>query len=243
MERFFILLCAPLFFVNAATTIVDSTMEIVVPLPPSWQLAPLSDSECIIVSDSSLYKSNIFISRTRIADPTITDPRQWTEAHFIAYKYFVETSSQPLGSLLWFDTTTAAATQPVQSATAAWAPWALASFISVDTSGIIAWSEYQRYTAARNNGYDMFVLGDTADMRANYTVYAAILRSIQLLHIENPGSIRASAGKVAGHLSTRAMSTALFDVRGRRLGTAQRLSGLGANIVFLPMRGSTVFVR
>lgn len=202
----------------ADTTSVDSNLLFKANLPQSWILFDISDSSAMIVSLDTKYKANLYITRYKLNDTLAQNPRDWTENYFIAYKLFVENSSEPYGDLLWYDSTTSAAVQSVDPSDSEWAPWLFAQFESIDTSGIVVWGEYERFTAHGKFGYEMYAMSDTADMKTNYSQYASILQSIKLLN--SGSSVRYKPSKHL--LSTAAVRTNTnsqywYTISGRRI--------------------------
>jgi hypothetical protein len=202
----------------ADTTFIDMNLRISATLSPTWEKIDLSDSSCMFVSLDPTYTSNIFIVKEKIAD-TVT-AQEWTQAHFIAYKLVVEGSSEPLGKLLWFDSSTTAARQGILPSGYVWAPWLYSSFKSIDTSRIFIWAEYERYCAMGANGYEMYAIGDTADMNRHYAFYAKLMQSVKLLDTANI-SVKphrhqgVDAQRIAG---LTAQKIQWYNVRGQSIG-------------------------
>lgn len=181
MKKAIIIILTGVFVSFAAdTTSVDSSLFIKIILPQSWVYFNTSDSSAMITSLDTNYKGNLFITRYKTAG--YQNAREWTQSYFTAYSEYVKNSSEPYGQLLWLDSTTSAALQPIESGGFSWAPWITAKFKTLDSAGtMVTWDEYERFTAHQNFGYEMYAISDTVDMNANYKVYASILQKIVLL--------------------------------------------------------------
>jgi hypothetical protein len=222
--RFLAILPVLVLTVYADTTFVDMKIGISVTLSPAWEKVDLSDSSCMLVSLDKSFTSNIFIVKQTIPD-TVT-AREWTQAHFVAYKLFVEGSSEPLGNLLWFDSTTTAAQQGIFPSGNAWAPWLYSSFKSIDTAGIFVWAEYERYSACKTNGYEMYAIGDTTDMNRNFTTYAKLVQSVKII---DPANISVKPYHNQGVGARRIAGTPTQDIRWYNL-RGQSI-GVGASFI------------
>ena len=133
---------------------------------------------------------------------------EWTEAHFTAYRLFVQYSVDPAGVVLYYNADSTVRQGSVQAAEI------YAVFFSSDTS-VGAWSEYVRYSAYANFGYEMYAIGDTNDMAANIGYYAAILQTIRFFpsaHVLNPKSFLKIAARTKAVLSPY-----LVDPLGRKI--------------------------
>jgi hypothetical protein len=217
-----IVLCVALAFfgpVAADTLIVHTGLEYRVYLPDDWVLEEASDSQHYFFDTTGAFASWLSIVRYDRSAADFPAPEDWTRAYFIAYKLVAQYSVDPWGAVLYYDSS-ATSTQG-----ALWAPEAYAMFFALDTA-VGGWSEYTRFTASGAYGYELYALGDTADMLTNLATYAAILQGIDL-----PGSDVAVEYRqrpvvpVARH-GVPGTSGHVFDARGRRVGHVT--SALGA---------------
>jgi hypothetical protein len=208
--------------VYADSTFIDYNLKISATLTSAWEKVDVTDSSCMFISFDPNYTSNIFILKKRIPD-TMT-AREWTEAHFIAYKLFVESSSEPFGTLLWYDSTTAAALQGVIPEGTAWAPWLYSTFKSIDMTDIFVWAEYERYCAWNECGYEMYVMGDTSDMTRNFSVYAGFLQGIKLLDSPNISVLPDRDHGVSAHrtIGPTTRKNQWYNLRGQSIGGVSR---------------------
>jgi hypothetical protein len=221
----FTILFLALVSFGADTTYVDSSLYIKVTLPQSWVAFGISDSSLMIASLDSNYKANLFVTRYKTAE--FQSAREWTQSYFVAYSEFVKSSHEPYAKLLWFDSTTSAALQPTSPSGSAWAPWLYAEFQTVDTTGIIAWGEYERFTANKNFGYEMYAISDTLDMKANYTQYAAILKKIELLDNSSGIIIRPVRYHYLSALKSFENDPGWYTVTGRRIRAGKSIMSSG----------------
>lgn len=104
---------------------------------------------------------------------------------------------------------------------------------SMTVPDTFAFAFQDRYTATDRIGYQLYAWGDTADFYENYSVYTALLDSVQL-----DGSL---AGLGIG--AARAKSAAAFALRSRAGGLVEFSSHLltGAEFVVTDLRGRQVW--
>jgi hypothetical protein len=157
---------------HADTLLEHSALEYSIYLPDNWIMVEHSDSQHYFYDTTLTFGAQLSIVRhTRVAAdfPTAED---WIRAHFIAYKIVTENSADPWGAVLYYDSAQTSTQDGL------WAPEIYTTFFSLDTIPG-AWSEYSRFCAFDNYGFDLYALGDTADMLANLGTYAAILQGIE----------------------------------------------------------------
>ena len=210
------LLCAGALTADQSYT--DNSLEYTIFLPDNWEKNAVSnDTNHVFWDSSGNYPGTIGIVRhTRTTDyPTADD---WTRAHFIAYKIFVDNSFDtteqiwydPMGVVFYWDSSQASTQDGL------WAPELYSQFYSTDTA-LSAWSEYIRFTAFGPFGYELYALSDTADMSANIGYYAALIHSIQLpLDTESHHIVRPAGAALPGiHEMIDPRQHVVYDIRGQ----------------------------
>jgi hypothetical protein len=167
----FSLLTMPL---NADKIISDPTLGYSVYLPTDTWVRAIKSATHHQFYDSALnYTSQISIVRHSYTSTDYPTTESWTRANFIAYKLCVEYSFDPWGAMLYYDTVSTVR-QGIS-----WATESYTTFVTLDTA-LGAWSEYTRFTARSGYGWELYAIGDTADMMNNIGVYAAIIKLITL---------------------------------------------------------------
>ena len=201
-------------FLHADTIITDATLGYSIYLPSDSWVKKVKDPTHHQFYDSSfVLKSIISIKRYTYDHAVYPTPESWTLANFIAYKFCVENSFSPFGAMVYYDTSSS-----VRQGTL-WATESYATFFTADTA-YDSWSEFTRLTANKSYGYELYVLGDTADMMQNIGVYAALLKMVQVPQDTNvtvlyrPAS-PATPGRIAW--SGQSFPRFLYDPLGRRL--------------------------
>jgi len=195
----------------ADTLIVHTGLEYSVYLPDNWVMEAASDSQHNYFDTTGAFASQLSLIRHRRNPADFPTPEDWTRAHFIAYKLVVEHGVDPWGAVLFYDSS-ATSTQGNL-----WAPEIYTTLFGVNPQD--SWSEYSRFTASGDYGYELYALGDTTDMLTHLATYAAVLRGIDL-----PGSGGVAVGnrlrpvRVSVQQARGEMLRYLFDARGRRLG-------------------------
>ena len=159
---------------HADKTIIDSTLGYSIYLPTdSWVRVIKSPTHHQFYDTAFAYNSQISIVRHEYAPTDFPTPESWTRANFIAYKLCIDYSFDPFGAILYYDTA-ATVRQGIS-----WATESYSTFLTIDTS-LGAWSEYTRFTARNGYGWELYAIGDTADMMKNIGSYAGIIRLITL---------------------------------------------------------------
>jgi hypothetical protein len=230
-------ICTGIAVVHADKIITDSALGYSIYLPQDSWVRHVADSTHHQFYDSTgVYRSQISIIR-HPRDPAVYPaPQDWTRANFIAYKLVVEYSVDPFGAMLYYDTASTVRQDSL------WATESYATFFILDTT-IGAWSEYTRFTANDRFGYELYAIGDTADMRKNIGIYAGL---IQLIKLKKDASVRilrhpgaASDFRAPLHTAPSGYSR-LFDPLGRRLRMAPAGSASFSAGVYLRNDGRTI---
>lgn len=158
---------------RADTLIVDTDLGYTVYLPARWTVEAVSDSQHRFYETGVPRKSFLSIVRYTRNSSVYPSPDDWSRAHFIAYKVTVEYMADPWGAVLYHDSSDGSRQGN------AWAPELYAMFFSRDAA-LGSWSEYIRYTSVGGYGYELYAIGDTADMALKLPIYGAILQGIEL---------------------------------------------------------------
>ena len=195
---------------SADTTIVNASLQYTIYLPDNWVLEEISDSQHIFYDTTFAFESRVSLVRYHRNATDYPMPDDWTRTHFIAYKLVVETTADPWGVVLYYDSSSASKQGSL------WAPEMYSRFFSLDTT-IGAWAEFTRFTASENYGYELYALGDTADMMTNLPAYGAIIYGIEL-----PGSDVAVRyipcySRTLNVLTAYAKKPGIYDARGREM--------------------------
>jgi hypothetical protein len=178
-----------------------------------------------------VYKSQISIVRHAYSPTDFPTPESWTRANFIAYKLCVEYSFDPFGAILYYDTASTVR-QGIS-----WATESYATFLTIDTT-LGAWSEYTRYTARGAYGWEIYAIGDTADMMENIGVYAAILKIVTLPGDTNAKVVSRDASPASMSYttsSTPGRQIVVFDPLGRRRSFISGRDGVPSGVLIQPL--------
>ncbi|MBN1306317.1 MAG: hypothetical protein JXA18_00265 [Chitinispirillaceae bacterium] len=206
---------------TADTTITSTALGISAYLPDNWIAVPAGDT-CVTFSDTTFtYCSQITCKKHTINTDDYPSATSWTRAHFIAYLLVVQYSYDPFGAVLYFDSS-AACTQD-----SLWAPEAFTEFYTIDTA-LGAWNEYMRYTESGACGYEIYAIGDTADMKQNIGMYMAIIRMIR---INDKAALLINAGldfpRNSFFIEKATAPSGIFDLLGKkRRVTSNLLNGI-----------------
>ena len=195
----------------ADTTIVNSTMGFSAYLPDNWVATQVSDSHVTFNDTKFTYNSQIVIKKHNINVVDFPLATNWTRAHFIAYLMVVNYSYDPFGTILYFDSTSNSQQDSL------WAPEAFSEFYTIDTS-LGSWNEYMRFTESGTSGYELYAIGDTADMKQNIGMYMAIIRLIQIENKSSPVTIanKPSLRKTIIPKSSIISSPVTYNLLGKR---------------------------
>jgi hypothetical protein len=154
-----------------AGIVSDSNLGYAITLPASWVQLKTKPNQHYFRDGSKLYGSQISILKYEIDKATYPTPENWSQAQFIAYKLSVETSAFPFGAVEFYDTSSTA------KLGAYWSPEAFSILYPAD--GDPTYCEFIRYCAVGNVGYEIYAIGDSADMMKNVDIYAGIIATLQ----------------------------------------------------------------
>jgi hypothetical protein len=197
---------------NADKVVSDSTLGYSIYLPTdSWVRVIKNQTHHQFYDTAYIYESQISIVRHSYTSTDFPTPESWTRANFIAYKLCADYSFDPWGAILYYDTASTVR-QGIS-----WAIESYTTFFTLDTS-LGAWAEYTRYTARNGYGWELYAIGDTADMMNNIGTYAGMIRLITLPGDTNAKVIHRSwTPATAGYLNGTkpGYSRVVFDPLGR----------------------------
>ena len=207
-------LAITLFYTGAMadTTVTGTALGISVYLPDNWTAVQEGDT-CMTFSDTTfMYRSQITCKKQVIASADYPLATSWTRSHFIAYLLVVQYSYDPFGAVLYFDSSSASTQGSL------WAPEAFTEFYTLDTV-LGAWNEYMRYTETGSCGYEIYAIGDTADMKQNIGMYMAIIRMIQLGNLANAVDVvQRNFPRASFTMANAPASSGIVDLLGKRRG-------------------------
>jgi hypothetical protein len=155
-----------------AGTVTDSHLGYSINLPAGWVQVKTREEQHHFKDPSGLYPSRISIVRSALDKTVYPTPESWTQAQFIAYKLTVETSAFPFGTILYHDSTAG------RKLGNDWAPEAFSMLFPGD--GQRTYCEYIRFAAHGDFGYEIYALGDSADMMNRVDYYAGIIATVVL---------------------------------------------------------------
>lgn len=158
---------------SADTTVTNTSIGFTAYLPSNWTAVQVSDSQVKLYDTTYTFRSQIMIKKHVRSAAEYPATLDWTRAHFLAYMLVTQYSYDPFGAVLYFDSSSNS-TQNTQ-----WAPEAFSEFYTIDTA-LGTWNEYMRFTESNNYGYELYAIGDTADMKNNIATYAGIIRMITI---------------------------------------------------------------
>jgi hypothetical protein len=164
---------ACIYSTHADTLFVHAGFGATVYLPDNWVLEQKSDSQIILYDQSWTFGSHLSVMRHNRISAYFPTPEEWTRAHFVAYKMVCENTLTPWGAVLYYDSSITSRQGNL------WAPELYCTYFSLDTT-VGAWSEYIRFAASGDYGYELYAMGDTTDMLNNVPTYAAILQGIEI---------------------------------------------------------------
>jgi len=154
-----------------AADVSDPIIGYAITLPAHWSLAQSKPLQDYFRDSTRAYHSQISILRYDIDKSTYPTPESWSQAQFIAYKLSVENSVFPYGAVMYYDSSSAAKLGTV------WAPEAYSMLYPAD--GDPTYSEYIRYCAVGDFGYEIYAIGDSTDMTNHLDFYAGVISSLQ----------------------------------------------------------------
>jgi hypothetical protein len=220
-------LCAFYSVATAEGTVTNAALGISAYLPNNWIASQQDDSSLFLSDTTYTYRSQIVVKKHVRNTTDFPVAGDWTRAHLLVANY----SYDPFGAVLYFDSSAASKQDSL------WAPEAFSEFFSLDTS-LNAWSEYIRFTETGTNAYELYAIGDTADMKANIGMYMGMIR---LIHIVKKSI--ATTSVVQGEIpyttlwkkaSARVPSRCMVDLLGKRRETQ---SALANGIYYRPESG------
>ncbi|MBN1576803.1 MAG: hypothetical protein JW913_09640 [Chitinispirillaceae bacterium] len=205
----------------ADTTITSTAMGISAYLPDNWVAVTAGDTGITFQDTTFVYRSQITCKKHAITADDYASATGWTRAHFIAYLLVAQYSYDPFGAVLYFDSSAACMQDSL------WAPEAFTEFYTIDTV-LGAWNEYMRYTEAGSNGYEIYAIGDTADMKQNIGMYMGMIRMIDIDKSANMMSpVRRNFPRNSFMIEKTASSSGIFDLLGKKRGaTGNLLNGI-----------------
>lgn len=182
-------------------------------LPDNWVREPKDSVQDYFYDTTGAYGAWLSIVRYPIDAGVYDKQGDWTRAHFIAYKMYMD--YYPFGTVLFYDT---AATEKQGNL---WATELYLRFFTDDTANY-SWDEYNRYTDNGKYGYELYAIGDTVDVKTNVGFYGAILKIIEILDISAIIFQIATPQKPYIHHSMDIFTGTvnLYDVLGRKISPA-----------------------
>ncbi|HEX2959876.1 MAG TPA: hypothetical protein VHO70_23775 [Chitinispirillaceae bacterium] len=217
-------------------TVSDSKIGYSVDLPQNWVRDIDTVNQHSFFDTSEAYGSFISIEMTDFSsDTTYKTPLQWTKAHFLAYLLTIRSTvsslgvplSDPYGSIVFYDSSTSS-----QSGLKSMELYAQFNSLLSSSGG---WDEYVKYTAVNKKGYEIYVIGDTADMKKNIDFYIDFLNSIKI--DTAPSSVIFYPAQKAINRSAVNLyqSEMVFDIMGRSVveNYAKNSSVLSNNILIV----------
>jgi hypothetical protein len=226
---------------HADQIISDSALGYSIYLPTdSWVRVVKTAAHHQFYDTAFVYKSQISIVRHAYSTSDFPTPESWTRANFIAYKLCVEFSFEPFGAMLYYDT------MPTVRQGISWATESYTMFFTIDTT-LGAWSEYTRYTARGAYGWEIYAIGDTADMMENIGVYVAILKLVTLPGDTNARIVSRDTSPVPISYTARSAlgrQRIVFDPLGRRRSFISGRDGVPSGVLIQPLlQRATIIVK
>lgn len=155
-----------------AALVSDAQLGYAITLPAGWFQVKTREEQHHFKDPSGQYPSRISILRSAIPKADYPTPHSWTQAQFIGYKIAVETSAFPFGSIAYYDSSAS------RKLGADWAPEAFSIMFPGD--GQRTYCEFIRFCAQGDFGYEIYALGDSADMMNRVDYYAGIIATVVL---------------------------------------------------------------
>lgn len=167
------LLLSEISLVHADNLYTSSNLGYGMYLPDNWVVESVSDTQDFMYDTTGTCGGLLSIIRQRRNTLDFPQPEDWVRAHFVAYLLVVEYSYDPWGSILYQDSSQTCTQGDL------WAPEAFGQFYSLDST-MGSWSEFVRFTADDEYGYQLYAISDTADMKTYLTTYASLLYGISI---------------------------------------------------------------
>ncbi len=196
-----------------AETITDASLGYSIILPTNWVQIKARTNQHYFRDSTKAHKSQLSLVVYSIDKITYPTAESWTQAQFIAYMLAVENSVFPFGSVAFYDS---AASVKLHSY---WAPEAYSIFYP--GNGDATYSEYLRYTANGNYGYEIYAIGDSTDMANNVTYYSDIISTIQF----STATVSIHAPHGTPLLTSEKLSSNSFNLIGRKLNFLENQTG------------------
>ncbi len=198
-------------------TVSDSKIGYSVDLPQNWVRDIDTVNQHTFFDTSKTYSSFVVIQMTDFSKDTLyKSPLQWTKSHFLAYLLTIRSTvstlgipmSDPYGSVVFYDSSSS-----TQSGLRSMELYAQFNSL-ISNSG--SWDEYIKYTEVNKKGYEIYVLGDTTEMKKNIDFYIDLVNSIKI--DTTPASIRFHPVQKSNKVSIGIYQPEmLFDIMGRRV--------------------------
>jgi len=197
----------------ADTTFTNNSLGYKAYLPDNWVREAKDSVQDYFYDTTGAYGALLSIIRYPIDAGVYDKQGDWTRAHFIAYKMYMD--YYPFGTVLFYDT---AATEKQGTL---WATELYIRFFTDDTANY-SWDEYNRYTDNGKYGYELYAIGDTSDVKTNIGFYGAILKIVEILNISSIIFQSVTLQKQNIHYSKDIFSGTvnLYDVLGRKIAPA-----------------------
>jgi hypothetical protein len=192
----------------ATAGLYQSALGYSIELPDGWEHMGESDSQDVFYDAAGGAKSYLSVIRHPWQSGEWSGDESWTRSHLISYLITARLGSNPWGSVVWYDSSSSAATLGDL-----WAPEAYTRFFSADATAENAWGEYIIFTSSNQVGYEIYAIGDTTDMNTNVITYSSILRSIRIVPNDNANTALRPMNQSIHTPATMRR----FDLRGRLL--------------------------
>lgn len=153
-----------------AGIVTDTYLGYTIDLPGNWVQVKTRDQHHHFKDNSGTYPSRLSIIRHAVEKAEYPTPNTWTQTQFIGYKLAVETSAYPFGMVAYFDSSAS------RKLGADWAPEAFSILFPGD--GQRTYCEFIRYASRGDWGYEVYAIGDSADMMNRVDYYAGILATV-----------------------------------------------------------------
>ncbi|MDD5674042.1 MAG: hypothetical protein PHC61_07765 [Chitinivibrionales bacterium] len=208
-------------FAAADMTVTNTSLGISAYLPDNWIVTQVNDSYVTFTDTTFTYGSQIAIKKFTRNPADYLLPNDWTRAHVIAHLLVAQYSYDPFGAVLYFDSSATCVQDSL------WAPELFCEFYTIDTN-LGSWDEYMRYVAVGNYGYELYALGDTADMKQNIGMYMAIIRFVHFTRSSATVLTQAPATMRRSFAAARAGQPAsdMYDILGKRVPERHRANGI-----------------
>ncbi|MDG5816988.1 hypothetical protein QA601_17965 [Chitinispirillales bacterium ANBcel5] len=212
------------FFTYAFEPLYDSEMDYTIYLPENWVRTVITPELHRFHDTTGTYQSQITIEKHSFSSADYTDAKEWVNVNYIAYEFSAIYSSNPVGTILFADSSSELKHGEYDAAEL------YARFCYLDDP-LVWWDEYIRFAAAEGDtvGFEMYVMGDTADMFSNIGLYATIIENTDLPAI-SPSNVRFSAPGSYGREKVNRSAPSVFNLQGRRIGISKRQRNIPAGM-------------